>query len=626
MAVRKRRLLLLAVAACIVLVIRYLPGTELSGQTHLESILFGGSTDGDKPPSHENEDGADPPPSRSSKAPEKHPPLQEEINHQQQHHLLNPIHNFIPLPSPPAGATLPRIQHDFNQHESETARRTRHARLDSIRSAMVHSWTGYRSKAWLHDELAPVTGGYRTTFNGWAATLIDSLDTLWIMGLKADFEEAVAAVAAIDFDTPAHLPINVFETTIRYLGGLLGAYDVSNGQYPTLLTKAKDVGDMLYMAFDTPNHMPVTRWSKLGVGVEVAAGDSLIAELGSLSLEFTRLTQLTGDPKFYDAVQRITDCLEGQQSQTKMPGLFPHTVNARECYFGDGVTFSIGGTADSVYEYLPKQYQLLKGATEQYKTLYENAVGAIKRLILFRPMTPQNEDLLMAGTLKAYGNGRVEFQPQMQHLACFAGGMFALGAKLFRLSDDLDIARKLVRGCHWALNQTPTGIMPEMFHVIPCPEDDRQCTWDEKAWEQDMLRRNTNDETHEDKYLPELQRLRQKAERLRLPKGISAIANRGYELRPEVIESIFVLYRITGDEELRETAWSMFVAVTNHTRTEFGFSSIEDVTRNDSRKVDKMESFWMAETLKYFWLLFEEPDVVSLDDFVFNTEAHPFRL
>lgn len=546
------------------------------------------------------------------------------------HHVLHPISSFIPLPTPTAAVPLPRIQHAF-EVESHTSRETRHARLRRIREAMVHSWTGYREKAWLKDELSPVTGGYRTSFNGWAATLVDALDTLWLMGLTDEFEEAVAAVAAIDFDTPARLPINVFETTIRYLGGLLGAYDVSGGdhKYLVLLDKAREVGDMLYAAFDTPNHMPVTRWSK--IGVEVAAGDTLIAELGSLSLEFTRLTQLTGDAKYYDAVQRIADCLEGQQSQTKAPGLFPHTVNARECYFGDGVTFSIGGSADSVYEYFPKQHQLLKGATEQYRNLYQNASGPIKELVLFKPRTPDNDDILLAGTLKAYGVGHAvnELQPQMQHLACFAGGMFALGARLFSVATDLDVARKLVHGCIWAYNQTVTGIMPETFHVVPCHHDDdgeEECVWDEKTWAQDVVRRNTNDETTESKNLSEQERLRRKVERLRLPRGVSAIADRGYGLRPEAVESIFVLYRITGDEELREAAWVMFEAITNHTRTEFGFSAVQDVTELDGLKADKMESFWMAETLKYFWLLFEDPDVVSLDEFVFNTEAHPFRL
>ena len=101
---------------------------------------------------------------------------------------------------------------------------------------MVHSWKGYRAHAWLKDELAPVTGGCKTSFGGWSLTLIDALDTLWLFGMKAEFEKAVQAVQAvqavadIDFNTATQLPINVFERTIRYPGGLLGAYDVSDGK------------------------------------------------------------------------------------------------------------------------------------------------------------------------------------------------------------------------------------------------------------------------------------------------------------------------------------------------------------------------------------------------------------
>jgi mannosyl-oligosaccharide alpha-1,2-mannosidase len=73
-------------------------------------------------------------------------------------------------------------------------------------------------------------------------------------------------------------------------------------------------------------------------------------------------------------------------------------------------------------------------------------------------------------------------------------------------------------------------------------------------------------------------------------------------------------------------AWNMFESIVAQTRTEFGFSSIDDVTNTSPTKMDTMESFWIAETLKYFYLLFEDPNVVSLDDFVFNTEAHPFRV
>ena len=86
--------------------------------------------------------------------------------------------------------------------------------------------------------------------------------------------------------------------------------------------------------------------------------------------------------------------------------------------------------------------------------------------------------------------------------------------------------------------------------------------------------------------------------------------------RPEAIESIFILYRITGDAALLEKAWNMFQAIEKHTRTEFAHSALTDVTVEEPPKSDKMESFWTAETLKYFFLIFSSPDVISLDDYV----------
>jgi mannosyl-oligosaccharide alpha-1,2-mannosidase len=80
------------------------------------------------------------------------------------------------------------------------------------------------------------------------------------MGMKEDFEIAVNAVEKIDFTTTEAEKINVFETTIRYLGGFLAAYDISGEIYPVLLAKAIEVGDLLMSCFDTPNRMPITRW------------------------------------------------------------------------------------------------------------------------------------------------------------------------------------------------------------------------------------------------------------------------------------------------------------------------------------------------------------------------------
>jgi mannosyl-oligosaccharide alpha-1,2-mannosidase len=152
---------------------------------------------------------------------------------------------------------IPKIQHEFEK-ESSVEYKARLEKLEIIKDAFLHAWNNYKENAWGKDELTPVTASYKNPFNGWGATLVDSLDTLWIMGLKQDFEEAVARVSMIDFQTSRRGDIPLFETVIRYLGGLLGAYDVSGGQYRVLLDKAVELGEILIGAFDTPNRMPIT--------------------------------------------------------------------------------------------------------------------------------------------------------------------------------------------------------------------------------------------------------------------------------------------------------------------------------------------------------------------------------
>jgi len=179
------------------------------------------------------------------------------------------------------------------------------------------------------------------------------------MGLHDDFQEAVDAIKDIDFSTCALDLLNVFETTIRYLGGFLSAYDLSRGKYPILLQKAREMGDMLYKAFDTPNRMPVTRWdfksAREGAEQEASNG-TLVSEIGSLTLEFTRLSQITGDSRYFDAVQRIMDVFEEQQDKTKVPGMWPVVVDAQHNDYTGYGGFTLGGMADSTYEYLPKVF------------------------------------------------------------------------------------------------------------------------------------------------------------------------------------------------------------------------------------------------------------------------------
>ena len=525
--------------------------------------------------------------------------------------------NALPTGKP---KQLPPVQHTFSPESVQDAKE-RLSRQRQVKEVFKRCWPSYRERAWMRDELSPISGGARDTFGGWAASLVDALDSLWIMGLKPEFNEAVSAAVDIDFSTSTDGTINIFETTIRYLGGFLGSYDLSGDR--RLLAKALEVGEMLLVAFDTPNHMPITRWNwkKAAAGTEkqIAPDSMLVSELGSLSVEFSRLSQLTGDQRWYDAIDRITTLFDEQQNKTKIPGLWPVIVNARDQDMTFDGGFTLGGMSDSLYEYFAKEYALLGGLVPTYQKLYEQSMAASIQHLLFRPMTPTGADILFGGDARANDNGIAQ-EPRGQHLTCFAGGMFALGGRLFSNPEHVEIGRKLTDGCVWANENMPRGFMPEIVHFAPCPSQGF-CAWDPAMYGAAVLERAGSASSNSNVNDIIVQK--------RLPSGFTDIDDYRYILRPEAIESVFIMYRITGDKIYQEKAWQMFHSIENITRTEFANAALSDITATDVNglppKDDRMESFWLAETLKYFYLIFSEPTLISLDEYVFNTEAHPLR-
>lgn len=534
-----------------------------------------------------------------------------------------PPHSLIKLPTSKPRA-IPKIQFQF-QPEDDAAKANRLSRLEKIRDVFKKSWDGYKEFAWLHDELRPQSGAFKDPFANWGATLVDALDTLWIMGLTEEFEEAAKAVDEIDFTTTPRADIPMFETTIRYLGGLIAAYDISGKQYKNLLNKAVQLAEVLMGAFDTPNRMPELYYywrPQFASQKHRASPRAVLAEIGSLSMEFTRLAQLTGEHKYYDAVARITDNLEAFQNHTKLPGMWPTYLDISGCgkvYIDmppqeplkppndlmdqitlpsstqhlspegkeyiplhkpdpivlepngaspayvhskdnkedpalgtaekgairtwDGKTlqkrqleadevephnlepnvenfvaaeaspvtatkskspecvpqgfvstsdygreeYTLGGMSDSTYEYLPKQFLLLGGQIEKYQTMYETSIEVIKKHLLFRPMLPDEDDVLFSGKLNVPSmendHKAGDLIGENAHLTCFAGGMFGMAARIFNRPEDLEIAKKLTEGCVWSYNMTQSGIMPESFEVVPC-DDTHQCTWNETLyWE-----------------------------------------------------------------------------------------------------------------------------------------------
>lgn len=172
-----------------------------------------------------------------------------------------PAAEVIKLPKQQSKA-IPKLQAKFKD-ESSSNKQERLQRLSAIKSEFKHAWQGYKQVSMGHDEVKPLSKESEDPFNGWGATLVDSLDTLWIMELKDEFSEAVDAIKKIDFKTSLREDIPVFETTIRYIGGLLGAYDISGHRYSVLLEKAEELAEILIGAFDTPNRMPhlYYRWA-----------------------------------------------------------------------------------------------------------------------------------------------------------------------------------------------------------------------------------------------------------------------------------------------------------------------------------------------------------------------------
>ena len=350
----------------------------------------------------------------------------------------------------------------------------------------------------------------------------------------------------------------------------------------------------------------------------------LVSELGSLSLEFTRLTQLTGDSKYYDAIQRIANEFEIGQNSTKLPGLWPVSINAAKPSFDEDTLFTLGGMSDSLYEYFPKQYLILGGLLTQPKTLYENFIEVAKKHLFFRVYNPKNEPLTVSGDIRTRGASpdiELDLLPRGQHLTCFTGGMVGLASRIFDRPDDLKVAQELAAGCVWAYDSNPNGIAPEIFSVIPCPKD-HDCQWSEQIWH-DALEKvygKTPGQAREKAFQKII------SER-RLPPGFTMIDDKRYILRPEAIESVFIMYRITGKQIWADAAWRMFQSIEKISRTEVAAAAILDITQtgNAVEKMDSMESFWLAETLKYFYLVFADFNVVSLDEFVLNTEAHPLK-
>ncbi|KAI1712093.1 glycosyl hydrolase family 47 domain-containing protein [Ditylenchus destructor] len=452
-------------------------------------------------------------------------------------------------------------------------------RRDFIKKMMLFAWSNYRTYAWGENELRPISKiGHSASVFGRSsigATIVDAADTLHIMGLMEEFNDAREWIAQSLDMKQVQTDLSVFETNIRYVGGLLSAYALSSDQ--VFLEKAKYVADLLLPAFNTPTGIPLalvnTRTGRAINYGWASGGCSILSEYGSLELEFTYLSKLTGNSTYREKASKVREVLA---QLDKPDGLYPNYINPRTGKFCLKHV-SVGALGDSFYEYLIKLWLFTNKTDAQLKSTYDDALTAIERNLLQKSVPNQ---LSYFAELKG---SRMEHK--MDHLACFIAGMFALQSKHEtdpeRQRHYLELAEQIANTCHESYIRSDVGIGPES---------------------------------------------------MRFSSKLEAATNREsemyYILRPEVIEGWFVLYRITGKQKYREWCWAAAQAIETHCKVSAGYSGIRSVYPNnrDVAHDDVQQSFFLAETLKYLYLVFASPDVMSLDSWIFNTEAHPFPI
>ena len=415
---------------------------------------------------------------------------------------------------------------------------------ERVRSEFLHAWNGYRQYAWGHDALLPLSNGARDWYGqSLLMTPVDALDTMLLMGLDAQADEARELIASrLSFDRD--LDVKHFEIVIRLLGGLLSAYQMTGDA--RLLALADDLGTRLLPAFDSPTGLPYV-YVNLRTG-KAHGAESNPAEAGTLLLEYGTLARLTGKPVYYRKAKRAL--VETWKRRSPI-GLVGERFDV-ETGKWTRTESHIGARIDSYYEYLWKCWKLF--GDRDCKAMWDESIAAANRYL------PEEVDgMLWYGQVDMATGARVSSE---------YGALDAFMPGLLAYSGDLGRAKRL---------QASSFAMWQVHDIEPEAYDYRRRT-------------------------------------------VTAAA---YPLRPEIVEAAWYLYRGTGDDAYRAMGRTMFDDFVKHTRTDAGFASLESVVTK--QKADDMESFVLAETFKYFYLLYAAPDTLDPADVVLNTEAHPLR-
>ncbi|KAI1079417.1 glycoside hydrolase family 47 protein [Whalleya microplaca] len=500
-------------------------------------------------------------------------------------------------------------------------------RRERVVEAFKLSWDAYERYAWGYDEFHPVSKkGQQMTPKGMGWIIVDALDTMILMNLTSRVTHAREWISnSLTYDQDQD--VSTFETTIRMLGGLLSAHYLST-EFPNLaplaeddpgtpgedlyLEKAKDLADRLVTAFDSASGVPyasVNIGKYEGLPAHDEGGASSTAEATTLQLEFKYLAKLTGEKYFWDKAEKVMEVVDNNGVED---GLVPIYIYATEGTFR-GHNIRLGSRGDSYYEYLIKQYLQTNKQEPVYLEMWDESLqGVRKHLVTYT----EPSGFTIIGERPDGLQGPLS--PKMDHLVCFMSGTIALAATgglteaeakkqptwSKKNEADMQLARELTQTCWGMYKWMATGLAAEIsyFNIASpplaesAPHSTPPSEFDSDAnaqWRKDY--------------------------------SVHAMDVHNLQ-RPETVESLFYMWRITGDVKYREWGWEMFKSFMNHTAVEDGggFSSLSNANKVPPVMRDNMESFWLAETLKYFYLLFSPDDLLPLDKVVINTEAHAF--
>lgn len=428
---------------------------------------------------------------------------------------------------------------------------------------------------------------------GWI--IIDALDTAMIMNLTSRVAHAREWIAH-NLTYNQSQDVNTFETTIRMLGGLLSAHFLSN-KYPEMasltdddqgapgedlyLEKAMDLANRLSAAFESVSGLPyasILLDQYKGVPSHDIGGVSSTAEATTVQLELKYLSKLTGEKNFWELGEKVMQVVDDNGARG---GLVPIYISPTTGKFS-GNNIRLGSRGDSYYEYLIKQY-LQTGKRETiYREMWEEALQGV-RDYLITYTEPSHFTIIgerpngLDGTLL----------PKMDHLVCFMPGSIALATteglseseakKLPSWSKkkeaDMTLARELMQTCWGMYKYTATGLAAEITYFRigspPLPESaphQAPENFDEApdaAWRYDF-------EIHD--------------------------LDRHNLQRPETVESLFYMWRITNEERYREWGWEMFKSFVEHTAVSDygGFTSLDNANTVPPKVRDSMESFWLV--------------------------------